>query len=140
VSSTVLGLAVGLGVGIASRSFVSDPSGSPPAAARPDTHVPQAVPAPSIEPADPGVSDALTSSIDVVRADAEKLDPSATMSERERQTIRRVVREARPRAARPLMRRVQPQVNAKPASRAKPGKATKRRSKGWARQSRKLRR
>jgi hypothetical protein len=141
VSSTILGLAIGLGVGIGSRAFVSEPSGPPLAAARLDMHARQAPPAASVEHDDPGVSDALASSLDVVRAgEAEPLAPSGAMSEPERQTLRTVVREARPRAARPVVRRAQPQVNAKPASRVRRGNATKRRSKAWARRDRKLRR
>jgi hypothetical protein len=129
VSSTLLGLLIGLGVGIASPSFKSEPSASPLAAARPDMHASPAPPAPSVERDDPGVSNTHTSAIGVVDADeAERLAQSGTMSEPERQTIR------------PVVQRARPQVKAKPASRVKRGNATKRRSKAWARRNRKLRR
>jgi hypothetical protein len=126
-------LAIGLGVGIASPSFMGEPPASP-AAARPDMHARPPPVAPSVERDDPVVSNTHTSSIGVVGAvEAERLAQSGAMSEPERQTIRPVVRDSRSRAARRVVQRARPQVNAKSASRVRRGNATKRRSKTWGR-------
>jgi hypothetical protein len=151
VSSTILGLAIGLGVGIGSRSIISDPAAAPLAAAPVDTRAPEApaaLPLADTERVEATEAMAPAEAIRVAEA-PQPAEPLATL-EPEHPMIRTVVQHVRPRptrnavqrarsrAARSAVQRAQPQMNMKPASRVKRAKTAKARSKASVRRARKI--